>query len=390
MVEPLNELGLVTHELGSALAPARNAIDLVRSGTAGDIGPDAAHLLGIAARGLERADRVLQNLRALVAPETYRTQLAAVDVPALLGRIRDEFAAEAEARRVTLAVEAGAELSVPTDPMCLEQVLVNLAGNAVKFSARGGQVTLRVASARPAMLPGRLSLLAGGFGVQPAFLAIEVSDSGIGLSEEARRRWFEPFYRAPEARAHGVPGMGLGLTVARQLAGLLHGDLRPQTPSSAGTTFVVTLPADAATWELVHALDTALADLAGRPDSEPTALVVLRRRDGFGAASPAATATALCAALGEARTAVHALGTTTWLAVAPGPVRPLLRACAALVAGAPDAAAGAPTLVHAQRVRRGAAADETVLQGLVRCRHRLPAPPLPVKESPDAAHPARR
>lgn len=387
MAEQRNELALVTHELGGALAPARNAVDLVRSGAAGDLGPEAERLLGIASRGLERADRVLQNLQALIAPETYRSQLTAVELQPLLQRIRAEFAAEATARGVAISVECAGTDCVPSDPLCLEQVLVNLVGNAVKFSVRGGTVSVRAAAMRPAVLPGRLSLLAGGFGVQPAFLGIDVRDSGLGLSEEARRRWSEPFYRAPEARARGVPGMGLGLTVARQLTALLHGDLRPLPADGEGTTFVLTLPADAGTWELVRALDTAVADLAGRLEIEPVALVVLRGSAGFVPGAAEASATALRSRLRDVRVAVHPLGRTTWLVVAPVAVRALLHACAAELR---PAAGSPPLLVHAQRVRRGASADECVLQGLVRCRHRLPAAFSHSKESIDAADPARR
>jgi hypothetical protein len=390
-VEPLNQLALVTHELGGALAPARNAIDLVRGGSAGEIGPDAAHLLRIAARGLERADRVLQNLRALVAPETYRSQITAVEIAALLARVEAEFAADAAARGITLTVEADASLVVPTDPLCLEQVLVNLTGNAVKFTPRGGQVVLRAAVTRPTVLAGRLSLLAGGFGVQPAFIGIEVHDNGAGLSEEARRRLFEPFYRAPEARAARVPGMGLGLTVARQLVGLLHGELRPLPATGAGTTFMVTLPADAATWELVRALDTAAGDLAMRLEAAPQVLLLLRRAAGFAPASPEACAAALRTALHDSSVAVHALGATTWLILASGSVRALLHAVPqALPLSAAGAATPPPTLVHARRVVRGSAADECLLQALVRCRHRLPSPGVRVKENIDAADLARR
>src|SRR2546428_83082 len=83
-----SEWAMVAHEVGGALTPARNALDLVRGGTSGRLQPEQAHLLGIAARGLERAERVLQNLLALAAPDEYRAACCADVAPAdLLGRL---------------------------------------------------------------------------------------------------------------------------------------------------------------------------------------------------------------------------------------------------------------------------------------------------------------
>ncbi len=220
-MERLTEWAMVAHELGGALSPSRNALDLVRSTTAGPLSPDQERLLHIASRGLGRAERILQNMLALAAPESYEARVEAVESSALLGRLCEEFAAEAAGRGVQLrhAVDSDAA-AFPADPLCLEQVLANLVSNAIKFTPEGGEVSLGAGPARAAVLPGRLALLGGGFGVAPRFVSLEVRDSGVGLSEETRRRLFEPFFRGPEAEKSGAPGMGLGLTVARRLTQL--------------------------------------------------------------------------------------------------------------------------------------------------------------------------
>jgi signal transduction histidine kinase len=297
MLQRGNDLALVAHELGGALTPVRNALDLVRAGAAGPLGGDAERLLEIAARGLGRADRVLQNLRALAAPESFEPGRESVALGTLLADLRREFAAEAASRQVQIGVESIPDETVPTDRVCLEQILVNLLSNALKFTPRGGRIRLQVGSATRAVLPGRLALLGGGFGIQPRFARVEVHDSGIGLSEEARRRLFEPFWRAPEARALGTAGMGLGLTVARRLVELLHGDLRVlPAADDPGSRFVVTLPGDVATLNLVAALDAAHRELAPKLASAPQALALVRRDAGSRRSKPTqrAASCALC------------------------------------------------------------------------------------------------
>jgi hypothetical protein len=384
-VQRADDLALVVHELGGALAPVRNAVDLLRAGGAGSA-PDAARWLEIAGRGLARADRVLGNVLALAAPSAWAPATADVGVAEIFDAHRSEFAAEAAARGVDWNTDAPTGLSVRSDAGCLDQILVNLLSNAFKFTPRGGRVTLSATPVSRAVLPGRLTVLGGGFSVHPAYVRFAVQDTGIGLSVEARRRLYEPFYRAPEALALGASGMGLGLTVARRLTQLLHGDLRAFPVEGGGTRFVLTLPRDPATWDLLAAVDVALASVEARLAAAPAAVAVLRRDAGFAALAPAALAAGLQRTLGAAGVEVLALATTTWVVAAPGGVRALLQALAANV----PAEIASEVRLHVQRAARGSSADECLLQALVRCHHRLPAPALPRKEADDATHPARR
>jgi signal transduction histidine kinase len=121
------------------------------------------------------------------------------------------------------------ELTVPPEPVpirCdatrLGQVLTNLVSNAVKYSPEGGRIRIRLER-------------------EGARAVLAVSDEGIGIAEEDRQRIFEPFKRSKAPRAD-IPGVGLGLSVARQLVLAHGGDIEVESRLGEGSTFRVRLP----------------------------------------------------------------------------------------------------------------------------------------------------
>jgi hypothetical protein len=253
----------------------------------------------------------------------------------------------------------------PTDFFLLEQVLGNLLSNALKFTAAGGRVRVAAAPVRGAVLPGKMLLLAGGFGLRPRFVQIVIEDSGIGLSPETRRHLFQPFYRGQEAAQHA--GSGLGLTVARRLVGMLHGDLRADDCRS-GARFVLTLPADAATRALAGNIDTLYAALRRQLAEHACSLLVARLQEDAHAPAVAAAIETLAQ---QTDSQFWQIAPTTWVVLGNAPVRQLYRELATLVS---PGAIGLRDALHVQvrRARRGETVDELALQTVVRCRRPLP------------------
>jgi CheY-like chemotaxis protein/signal transduction histidine kinase len=164
--------------------------------------------------------------------------IAEVAVAALAEYAERVFGPLAHDKGLVLTVELAADVpaTISTDRQRVEQILNNLLGNAIKFTSRG-QVTLRIA--RPA---------AGARFTRPdlhadRLVVFAVSDTGIGIPPEFEQRIFEPFQQVEAQSDRRYGGTGLGLPIARELAGLLGGELQLETAPGRGSTFLCYLPA---------------------------------------------------------------------------------------------------------------------------------------------------
>lgn len=117
---------------------------------------------------------------------------------------------------------------VMTDPLKLNQVFINLLSNAVKYTAAGGVISFRITQ-------------------QPTFkhgfadYTFEVSDNGIGMSEEFQRHIFEPFTRESTTTRSGIQGTGLGMAITRNIIEMMNGEIGVQSEQGKGSTFTVRL-----------------------------------------------------------------------------------------------------------------------------------------------------
>ncbi len=135
------------------------------------------------------------------------------------------FAAIASAKGVKIATEISPALApeLNGDPIRIRQILVNLLGNAVKFS-ESGTVTIRFKA------------------LESTGLLIEVQDQGIGIAPEALTRIFEPFAQADNSTSRKYGGTGLGLAISGQIVKLMNGELSVESSGTNGSTFRVRLP----------------------------------------------------------------------------------------------------------------------------------------------------
>ncbi|GFO70485.1 hypothetical protein GMLC_40640 [Geomonas limicola] len=158
--------------------------------------------------------------------EAGRLELATVafDLVEALDEVAEMFGPGVQRKGIELTalVHEGVPRLVEGDPVRLRQILVNLVGNAVKFTGEG-EVQLRVGVAE------RLG--------DEVLLRFTVTDTGIGIAPEAQERIFDSFSQADYSTTRTYGGTGLGLAIARQLAGLMGGKLGVESELGAGSTF---------------------------------------------------------------------------------------------------------------------------------------------------------
>jgi signal transduction histidine kinase len=215
----------MSHELRTPLNAITGYTDLMRQGIRGALTP-------VQEEDLNRIHRASQHLLGLINDvlnyariEVGRVQFAIGDVPAAA------VTAEAAAMIEPLAEARGLVFSQgPTDGLVMRadrerviQIVVNLLTNAVKFTPAGGRVQLAAA--------------ANGLRI-----AITVSDTGPGIPTESLEQIFDPFVQVGRSTTVG-DGLGLGLTISRELARAMGGELRVESEVGRGSVFTLDLPA---------------------------------------------------------------------------------------------------------------------------------------------------
>jgi len=158
-----------------------------------------------------------------------------VDLHQILGDVRDQVLGQAEEKHQTIQMEIADKLPIVFgDSEHLRSAIINLAGNAVKYTPERGEVTIRCHY--PEAKPEDQSSIS-----QPV-VCIEIIDTGPGIAEEDQPRVFEKFYRCPDS-ATNQRGNGLGLSLAQQVARLHGGQIRLESRSGCGSHFTLELPA---------------------------------------------------------------------------------------------------------------------------------------------------
>ena len=176
-------------------------------------------------RSGEHLLQIINDILEMARIESGRLKLSPVrfDLTGMLGDLQAMFAQRAQERGIVFTVDfpPGLPAAITADATKLRQVLINLLGNAFKFTPTGGCVALRFQA---------IPVAAG-----EVRLEAEVTDSGSGIASEDVDRLFDPFFQSPEGRAAG--GTGLGLTISRQFARLMGGDITVRSTPGVGSRF---------------------------------------------------------------------------------------------------------------------------------------------------------
>ncbi|MEM6567591.1 MAG: ATP-binding protein [Planctomycetota bacterium] len=171
-----------------------------------------------------------------------RLESVAFDARSLLEEAIGLFGPQAEERglALTLAIDGDVPEAIVGDPERLRQILVNLIGNAIKFTETGS-VTLRVDARRPEDSSD-----------DARDVRFAVEDTGMGIEPEKLAGLFRAFAQADSSTTRRFGGTGLGLTISRRLVGLMRGTLEVESEPGVGSVFAFTVPLAASTLEAVQ------------------------------------------------------------------------------------------------------------------------------------------
>ena len=216
----------VSHELKTPVASIQGFVETLLEGRAEDPA-DRRRFLEIVARQAGRLGAIIDDLLALSrieeSEEAGDLPTEPVAVAGLLAAVVAECRPRAEARSIGLEVVCPAELVAKVNPPLLEQALINLVDNAIKYSDPGKPV--------------HLSATGDGDGTE-----IVVRDEGAGIAAEHLPRLFERFYRVDKGRSRKLGGTGLGLAIVKHIVQAHGGTVAVESTPGVGSTFRVRLP----------------------------------------------------------------------------------------------------------------------------------------------------
>jgi predicted ATPase/signal transduction histidine kinase len=221
-----NFLSVVSHELRTPLTTIRGYAEFLEDGMGGGLGPEQLEFVKQIQLGTVQLRRLVDDLLDFARVEAGAFKLISVptDLTRTVTETLESLAPQLHAHGLTL------ESELPTGPVWahadagrISQVILNLVGNAVKFTPRGGRLCVVMRET-------------------PDGLRVEVRDSGIGIAPEHVPKLFQKFYQVDSSTTREAGGVGLGLSIAQSIIEAHGGQIGLESTPGEGSTFYFTLP----------------------------------------------------------------------------------------------------------------------------------------------------
>lgn len=217
---------VAAHELRTPVTAIKGYLSMILEGEAGPVSSEVKDLIKEVITANQRLIQLVNDLLQVARSEAGRLtiEVAALDIGEPSGEVLKELKPLADEKKIKLVYEPPATLpKVLADRTRLKEVMVNLVGNAIKYTLGEGRVTVR-------------------HKIQDRTLVTDVQDTGIGISEEAQKKLFEKFYRVQNEKTRDITGTGLGLFIVKQLVEKMNGKIWVESAEGQGSTFSFSLP----------------------------------------------------------------------------------------------------------------------------------------------------
>lgn len=223
-----NFLAALSHELRTPLNPA---LLLATSMSEDQAVPAKVRAnIDVIAQGIALQAQLIDDLLDItrISGGKLRLDLRSLDAHAALRHVYDILRADVEERAIAVTLDlAATQYDIMADPVRVRQIFWNVLKNAVKFTPRGGRVTVRTRN---------LTEEAGSF-------EVAIRDTGVGIEPEMIAHIFDAFVQEDHEQGHRFGGIGLGLAITRRLVELQNGSIQAESEGRGqGTTFRITLP----------------------------------------------------------------------------------------------------------------------------------------------------
>ena len=216
----------VSHELRTPLTNIKSYAETIVQ-TGDELPPELrTNFMNVILGETDRMTRIVQDLLTLSRFDSGRMEMdfTRFDFRQSVESVCRAEELDAQRHGHTLTLLPGPTATVHGDRSRIEQVVMNILSNAIKYTPDGGKITVRT-------------------GLDGETVWVQVRDTGIGIPEKDLPRLFERFYRVDKARSRESGGTGLGLSIAQEILRLHNGDIQIQSVYGQGTTVTVRLPA---------------------------------------------------------------------------------------------------------------------------------------------------
>ena len=265
-------ISVASHELRTPLTSINNAVDLMLKKRAGEITGTQENFLTMARRNIVRLSKLINDILNVAKIESGNMELhyCNADIGVIVDNVINTMKPLADAKSIELGIEIQDGLPpAPMDSAWIEQVLLNLVGNAVKFTPDSGRVTVQARLTERSEQPSGNAI---------TFLEVSVRDTGVGVSPRDQEHIFEKFYQVEDTLSERERvGTGLGLAISRGLVEKHGGELTCVSSPGTGSTFLFTLPLLDRETRFIRELESELS--ATLLDHEQTALLFFRIAD---------------------------------------------------------------------------------------------------------------
>jgi signal transduction histidine kinase len=212
-----------SHELRTPLTILQLELESIAQNHRRD--PALGDQIGSALEETHRMSRIVESLLTISRLDAGEVKMdkSHLDLGELTASTAGEMKLLAEEKSIGLRIHAESGVQVLGDRIRLQQVIVNLIDNSIKYTPVGGLIEVRV-------------------GREGNTAVLEVSDNGLGIPAHALPHVFERFYRADKARSRASGGAGLGLSIVKAICGAHNGDIKVSSQEGQGSSFRVELP----------------------------------------------------------------------------------------------------------------------------------------------------